>query len=407
MKHSSTHSVSVFFKPWNVIFLDHCARMGGGEIALLHLVEELDVSRVRPFVLLGEEGLLRLELERTGVDCQCLHIPVRLNGIHRHEVLRKGFCEPSSLPRLLKTSLCVARHALMKRALLLHCNSLKADVIGGIAGKMANVRVVWHMRDRLHAGYMPHAVCRIFRSLSHIIPDGVIANSCSTMLSLFPEENVASAPSLQCREVIHDGVPLSAFVLQRPVRRDCELTVGMIGRIAPWKGQRVFIEAAKEIHSRFPEVRFEIVGGALFGEEDYEREISDMVTGESSEYIRFLGYLPNPAEVMRGFDVLVHASIIGEPFGQVVIEAMASGIPVVATNGGGIPEIITHGENGLLAEMGNFRDLANCMEMLITDPDLRAELAKSGRECVLERFTACRVARKVEMFYDHLLNASD
>ncbi len=405
MKHSSTHSVSAFYKPWKVTFLDHCARMGGGEIALLHLVEELDISKVSPSVLLGEEGLLQSELERTGVDCQCLHIPVSLNGIHRHDVLRKAFCEPLSVPRLLKTSLLVARQAIMKRALILHCNSLKSDVIGGIAGKLANIRVVWHLRDRLHAGYMPYAICRLFGSLSRIVPDGVITNSHSTMLSLFPEESITSAPTLQFRDVIHDGVPLRAFSSPSPIRRDCELTVGMIGRIAPWKGQRVFIEAAKEIHSRFPGVRFEIVGGALFGEEDYEREISDMVAGEASEYIRFLGYLPNPAEVMRRFDVLVHASIIGEPFGQVVIEAMACGIPVIATNGGGIPEIITDGENGLLAEMGNSRDLANCIDKLIADPDLRSGLAKSGRECVLEKFTVCQVARKVEMFYDHLLSA--
>ncbi len=407
MKHSSKHSISTFYQPWRVTFLDHCARMGGGEIALLHLVEELDISKVSPSVLLGEEGLLHSELERTGVDCQCLHIPVSLNGIHRQEVLREGFCKPLSVPRLLKTSLCVARQARMKRALLLHCNSLKSDVIGGIAGKLANIRVIWHVRDRLHTGYMPQQVCRMLGSLSHIVPDGVIANSRSTMLSLFPEENIASAPSFQCREVIHDGVPLSAFTSLLPIRRGCELTVGMIGRIAPWKGQRIFIEAAKGIHSRFPGVRFQIVGGALFGEEDYEREISDMVAGEPSEYIRFLGYLPNPAEVMRHFDILVHASIIGEPFGQVVIEAMASGIPVVATNGGGIPEIITDGENGLLAEMGNSVDLANCIKKLIVDPDLRTGLAKSGRDCVLERFTVCQVARKVEKFYDHLLSAPD
>lgn len=404
MKHFTKHDDSAYRIPRRVMFLDHCARMSGGEIALLHLVQELDGSKVRPSVLLGEEGLLHSELDHAGVDCTCLNIPAKLNGIHRQEALRKGLCDPLSLIRLLIAAVDVSLRARRSRTLLLHGNSLKSDIIGGIAGRLADIRVIWHVRDRLDSAYMPLRVCRLFRSLCRSIPDGVIANSRSTLLSLFPDEGMGKLNAHQCRAVIHDGVPLSAFSPLRPSRKTDELTVGMIGRIASWKGQRIFIEAANRIHSRFPAVRFVIVGSALFGEEDYEREITALVEEEQADYIRFMGYQPNPQDAMRDFDILVHASVIGEPFGQVVIEGMASGIPVVATNGGGIPEIIRDGENGLLAEAGNVVDLAECIEKLIINSDLRDRLAEAGRESVLERFTVCQVARKVEMFYDRLLN---
>ena len=157
--------------------------------------------------------------------------------------------------------------------------------------------------------------------------------------------------------VVHDGTTapseqvIAAMALSAtaaPVRSGGPC-VALVGRITRWKGQHIFLQAAAWVHRRFPEARFQIVGAALFDEKAYEAEIRELAVKLGVQnYVDFLGFRSDIPQYMAGIDLLVHASITGEPFGQVIIEAMASGKPVVATNGGGVPEIVVHGETGLL-----------------------------------------------------------
>src|SRR5207302_666535 len=144
--------------------------------------------------------------------------------------------------------------------------------------------------------------------------------------------------------------------------------IGLVGRISHWKGQHIFIAAAAQVVKRFPSARFEIIGSALFGESAYEEEVRSQVKSLGLEgVVTFTGFCEEVLVRIQGLDILVHASTIGEPFGQVVVEGMVLGKPVVATNGGGVPEIVVNGETGVLVEMGDATAMAEAICGLLAD----------------------------------------
>ena len=108
-------------------------------------------------------------------------------------------------------------------------------------------------------------------------------------------------------------------------------------------------------------------------------------------------------EIYHQLDIVAHASITPEPFGQVVIEGMAEGLPVVATEGGGVCEIVNHGKNGLLVPMGDAPALAAALEGLLRDPAGARALGTAGYHWVRRHFTAAQSARKIERVYRTIL----
>ena len=106
---------------------------------------------------------------------------------------------------------------------------------------------------------------------------------------------------------------------------------------------------------------------------------------------------------MSELDLLVHASITPEPFGQVIIEGMAAGIPVIATRGGGVPETVESGRTGLLVPMGDAPALADALLTLLRDPATASHLGGNGWREVRERFLPRRTARDIEAVYDTIL----
>src|SRR5207249_911554 len=141
------------------------------------------------------------------------------------------------------------------------------------------------------------------------------------------------------------------------------LRIGMIGRIAPQKGQHVFIEAFVRAFGDGDRAhQAVIVGAPLFGEDAYLEEVRQLVVDRGmAERIRFAGFAEDVASELARLDILVHASVVPEPFGQVVVEGMAAGLPVVASAGGGPSEIIDDEVTGLLYPPGNVDRLAQTL----------------------------------------------
>jgi glycosyltransferase involved in cell wall biosynthesis len=177
----------------------------------------------------------------------------------------------------------------------------------------------------------------------------------------------------------------------------------MVGRIAPWKGQDVFIRAFAKAFPDGPE-RALIVGSPLFGREDMQyadglhRLAADLGIADRVE---FPGFQEDVAGSLQEMDVAVHASIVPEPFGQVVVEAMAAGLPVVAVDGGGPAEIVTHELDGLLYPAGDVDVLAARLRRLAADAPLRARLGQAARRRA-EEFTSDSVVERLMGVYSQI-----
>jgi glycosyltransferase involved in cell wall biosynthesis len=384
-----------------VLFLDHTAKLGGGEIALLNLVRNLDRNFIHPIVLLCEEGPL-IDRIRPHAEIYVLQLSEAVGGAAKDRLGWRSLLKCKAAVLACAHILKVARLAKRMRADLIHTNSLKADIIGGLAGRLAQIPVIWHVRDRIEADYLPASVMRIFRCLSRTIPNYLIANSEATLASLHLDDRPVVAHKRRAR-VVHDGCDIGPEK-RAGLQANRGMRIGLVGRISPWKGQHIFLETAALLHPRYPTARFEIIGAPLFSEREYEAHLHELCrTLHLTDTVTFAGFVEDAPARIAQLDIVVHASTIGEPFGQVIIEAMAEQKPVVATNGGGVPEIVKDGITGLLVPMGDAYSLAQALTYLIDHPEVAARMGYQGRERVLAQFTIQRTARMVESVYCEVL----
>ena len=197
---------------------------------------------------------------------------------------------------------------------------------GGFDGREREVKAAVRsltkklVRDRIAADYIPRPAVRLVQSMIGRLAGGVLANSEATLATL------AAARDGQPRYVIPDSVELSPYA-PAPGTRD--MVFGILGRIAPWKGQDLFLRAFAAAFAGGPE-RAVIVGTPMFGEQDYELELHELVASLGLEgRVEFRGFREDIWRELASFDALVHASLIPEPFGMVVLEGMAAGLAVI------------------------------------------------------------------------------
>jgi glycosyltransferase involved in cell wall biosynthesis len=372
-----------------VVFVDHVARLSGGEIAMLRLLPAL-AEHVDVHVILGEEGPLVARLRDRGIGVEVMPLDPSLRDVRKDTVRPTGL-RVAPLVHLPRYVLRLRRRLRDLDADLVHTNSLKSAFYGGLAGRLARVPVVWHVRDRIDADYLPRSAVTLVRLASRVLPSALVANSRSTLETL---------PTRRLHKVVYNPVvPDSVESVarrERPGRND--LVVGVVGRLAPWKGQHVFLEAFSAAF-RGSGARGRIIGSALFGEDGYalglRRQAEHLgIAGQ----LEFRGFREDVWAELEELDVLVHCSVVPEPFGQVVLEGMASGVPVVAANAGGPTELVTDGVDGLLTAPGDAGELASALDRLARDPELRATLARAAQRRSTE-FTPERTASAILAVY--------
>jgi glycosyltransferase involved in cell wall biosynthesis len=368
-----------------VVFLDHVGRLSGGELALARLVENLDVDA---HVILGEDGPLAERLQEAGAEVEVLPLPPIARDLRRDQVGAR----PEAALASARYVATLTRRLRRLRPDLVHTNSLKSSLYGGLAARAAGVPLVVHLRDRLASDYLPPPALRVAQGSIRYFASGLITNSTSTL------ETVWRRP--RHFAVVPSGIPSSWCTRPTPDRlaRCGPLRVGMVGRIAPWKGQHVFLAAFAEA---FPDGGAEavIVGSALFGEEAYGEQLGRLVQDLGiARRVRFSGFSDDVWEELSLLDVLVHASTVPEPFGQVVLEGMAAGLPVVAARAGGPSELITDGIDGLLFTPGQSDELATTLRVLAEAPLRRQELGQNARQRAASMSVEASAAAVLELY---------
>ena len=178
-----------------------------------------------------------------------------------------------------------------------------------------------------------------------------------------------------------------------------DIVVGMIGRLEPVKGTNYFIEAAHTIAEKHPQVKFVVAGeGSL-------RDVLQEKVNRMSMKDRFVftGWSEDVPELLKMFDLLVLPSL-NEAVGMVLLEGQAAGVPVVATNVGGIPEVVIHNKTGLLVPPANVPELAGAIDRLLTDEQMRRAMSSAARAWIKDRFRAQDMVGTISLLYQRLLH---
>jgi glycosyltransferase involved in cell wall biosynthesis len=212
--------------------------------------------------------------------------------------------------------------------------------------------------------------------------------------------------------VISNGLDPAEMVVTRPVsdiRNELAIArlsrlVGIVGNIKPWKGQEIVIRAMALVRERFPEAVCLLIGDTSPDELSY-REAMVRLIAELGLNGRVLltGFRADVANYINVLEIQVHASTNPEPFGRVLLEAMALGKPLVASNAGAAPEIVVEGETGLLFEPGNHDSLAAKLVELLDDAGRALQMGLAGRQRLGERFSIAQSVRETEALYQRIL----
>lgn len=380
-----------------VAYIDHTAKRSGGEIALVRMIEALG-GAVECHVILGENGPLEADLRSVGATVHVLPMPGDLRERRKESVTTLAL-----LSRTLTEGRTALRYINDLRSVLreidpdiVHTNSLKSDILGGLAARRDGRPVLWHIHDRIARPYLTTLGVALMRVGVMLIPHRVVVNSASTKQTL---------PSWRRPRVVYNAVPSGASD-EPTARQDASaLRIGLVGRLAPWKGQDVFLRAFA-LACEGTDHRAVLVGSAQFGEAEYENSLHRLAQELGiAEHVEFMGHQVDLWSVMRGLDVFVHTSTMPEPFGQVIVEAQHSGVPVIAAAAGGPLEILTHGIDGLLIEPGNVAAYAVAIRGLVDDPALRLRLVAAGRESA-KRFSREALRSSLLDIYGGLLRSS-
>jgi glycosyltransferase involved in cell wall biosynthesis len=361
------------------LYVNHTGRVSGGELSLLGLLSSLP-AEVEPTVACPN-GPLTSRLREQGVEV----IPIRgTDGSLRLHPTRT----PRALAEIGQAALQVRRAAASTRADLIHANSVRAGIIATAAGGEATIV---HVRDCLPAG-IPSTIA--LRAIGRA--DALIANSAYTRSTLEPSRTDV--------HVVHNAVDLARFdgaeLTATAARARLGLAEGgpvlaVIAQITPWKGQDDAIRIAAELRRSHPQLQLLLVGSAKFDSaatrydnvaylESLQRQVSRSGLDDA---VRFLGERDDVPELLPAVDLLLVPSW-EEPFGRTVIEAMASGVPVAATDVGGPAEILASAgaSCGLALPPKQPETWAEAIQALLADPARLSAMGEQGRRTARKRF---------------------
>ncbi|OMD90371.1 glycosyltransferase family 4 protein [Paenibacillus odorifer] len=373
-----------------VAYIDHTAKWSGGEVALFNILTHIG-EQIDPLVILAEDGALAERLREKGMDVRIIPLDESIRSRGRNAV---NLGAPAAAFKLLAYGRKLAPLLKAEKVDCVHTNSLKSALYGAIAAKIAGVPLIWHIRDHIGAPYLKPIVAKGIRLLSRLLPNGVIANSHSTLNALeLPRSKKTLVVYSAFAKAIGNGIGM---------RDQKDFNVLLVGRLAHWKGQHIVLEAAKSFKNE-PRVKFWLAGDALFGEEAYKQELLQKIKTDELTNVSMLGHVDDIQGLMNTADLLIHTSVTPEPFGQVIVEGMAAGLPVIASNEGGPVEIVVQGETGLLIEPGDAAILADSIKWMLDHPEERRRMADNGMKRVKEHFVIENTVKDIVDYYKGLL----
>jgi glycosyltransferase involved in cell wall biosynthesis len=384
-----------------VAYLQSTSEIGGSDISLLRIVERLDKSRFRPVVLVPSDGPLVQSLRELGCEVIIVKEMLKLTT-RRGAAYLLRYC--LNYPRVVRT---ILRQLRRQDVALLHTNTLH-NLYGFLAAALAGVPHVWHVREIVMQSRLVRSVELL---LARYGADRVIATS-DAVADMF-QTNGRPRPSHLVK--ISNGIDLDRFHPGNDgadVRRDFGIEddaplVGLVARLDHWKGADVFLQAAAICHRAMPEARFLIVGGAIDGQERYALQLQQLAQDLGlADRVHFAMWRYRPEDMPRvhaALSVLVLASSWPEPFGLVLLEAMATARPVVATNHGGPREICVDGDTALLVPPRDPARMADAILAVLRDPARSQQMGQAGRRRVEELFDRNRSVKQIERLYEELL----
>lgn len=351
--------------------------LAGAPRHLLSILENLDVDKFElhcvcpPGPLAGEIRKLRRR-----IDLEVINMDSRLDL----DAIRR-----------------IRREIKLVDLAIIHVHGTRAGVLGRLASIGFNRPVIytehlWTKQYKLQnrflnfLHYCANSFLDIFTTLNIAVSEAVREFIVSSGISRY--EKV---------KVIYNGIEITknkANIFQS----EQEFLIATIGSLNKQKGMQYLIAALPKIIKEFPGIRLEIIGDG-----EYRRHLQNEVKKlKLKNYVKFTGFVPDPVKYLTRFDLYVQPSL-SESFGLAMVQAMSVGLPVIATNTGGIPEVITEGKTGFLVKTKDPNALSDAILELLRHPSLAKKMGEMAQKDAKLRFDIKDMITELEQTYENVL----
>jgi glycosyltransferase involved in cell wall biosynthesis len=382
-----------------IAFLNYSAQLGGAEHSLLGLLSGLNKQRFEPLLIHAEEGPLIAEVKKLGIATFHLPFEFEIGGFKREQLFKTLLAHPFSILKIKKWINQLKGVLISQSVRCIHANQPKSHFLAMLAGD-CGIPYILHIRDIFPRGSAAWYIYQILFS-------GKNGHAVAISNAVFRE--LPGKVKRACR-VVYNGVSPGPVSIQKGNVRE-RLGLGpetvlicAVGRLVPWKGFELLIQSFSEFAPRFPRVHLVILGETFYGDPSYrETLLSCIRTAGVEGRVHLPGYKSPITDYLAASEFLVHPSD-NEPFGRVLIEAMAQSKPVVAFRTGGIPEIITHKKTGYLVDPRTSGALCAGMRWILEHPEESRIMGVAARDCVVTRFSLERHVREMETLFGAIVN---
>lgn len=384
-----------------IALVDESSKMAGVEFSTLYLAQHIDRSRFRVVVICPEEGDLPERCRAAGVDVVIAPSPRFMSTsveIGRVYVPNPFSCGINAL-RLIGLA---RRHAALYRRLdaaLVCTKGVFAHLYGTLAARIARRPAVIHMQDLLANPLYIRFFGTFARLAQRVIADGTPIR-----------DQLAPFVGADRVDLIYNGVDLDQFstaISGEGVRAEWGIDadtvlIGNVARLTSWKGQDVLLKAFIRLAPDYPGAKLVLVGSPVFHGDDFEAELRRLAADSGlSDRILFAGFRWDLPEVLAALDIFVYPSIRKDTSPLSLVSAMASGGPILASDVGGVAELLTHTEDGLIVPAADVDALGNALRWMLDDPDLRKRLGAAARRTAERSLSLSVFARQCESVFEH------
>ncbi len=374
-----------------IVYVEAGSGTGGSAKSLYRLLTHLNRRRWQPIVIMHETAPIVSRIREMGIEVHVRRLRPKMDedrpssgGFGKNLV---GFHLPLALElwKLFRGT----------RPALIHLNnSPQVGLAAIVVARMLGIPVVSHLRttrglSRLEKRLMPgiRRLIVLSQPMAHLCRAEGLTDA---KFCVIPDGVEISESQATSRLMAREALGLDA---EGPV-------IGIVGRLIPFKGHEDFFRAGALLAKRHPGLRFVVAGGFVPETNGFEQRLHRLVDSLGlTSSVRWLGWRTHTEEVYAALDVLTMPSQVAEGLPSTILEAMASGIPVVASDIGGIPDVVAHGSTGFLVPPKDPHRLAEAVGMLLSQPTLRQSFAHAALERV-RQFDIQITVKRLESLYE-------
>jgi glycosyltransferase involved in cell wall biosynthesis len=373
------------------LFVTHATEVSGAEVMLARYLER---SSHRHHVLTLASGPCAAYFEDAGAKVTRLPVLDRVAGVSRRsgagDAVRSGSHAVAALPRMRRALAAIPEPVVVT-------NSMKAHVLVPPVARLERRSTGIRLHDMLSRETAGRPARLALREAARFAAATSVVSGAAA--------EAARTVGIRRPEVIYNGVPIAP--VEVTPRNPGPSRVLIVSQIARWKGIDVALAAVEQAVAHGVDCTLDIAGAALFGDASYERDLRARTQeGVLAGRVMWHGRVPEPADLYKRADLLLHLPVEPEPFGLVVCEANVWQVPAVASRIGALPELVDDGRSGVLVAPADSAAAATAITSLLKDEKKRRDMGAAARERVVARFSVDAHVEAFDAWLDRLAGTS-